>query len=131
MTVELHFSKKDFKVEWFNNGSKGGQHANKHANCCRITHKESGLRCQSTKHKERPPNQKGAFTNLARLLIAYYNAAPEVRRRFDEARVRTYHEPRNEVLDHASGLKMRYTEVVGKPNIGPMIEARKQEQENE
>lgn len=128
MTPEIHLTRKDFTLEWFNNGSKGGQHANKHANCCRITHKESGLRVQCTRHKERPANQKEAFTKLARLVIAYLSATPEIRRRFDEDRVRTYHEPRNEVLDHASGLRMPYKNVVGKPNIGPMIEARLQEQ---
>lgn len=38
--------------------------------------------------------------------------------------MRTYHEGRNSVLDHASGLEMRYSDVVEKGNIGPLIEAR-------
>lgn len=128
MTSEIHLTKKDFRLEWFNGSGGGGQHRNKHANCCRITHIESGLRVQCTRHKERVANQKEAFEKLARLVIAYLRADPEVRRRFDEDRVRTYHEPRNEVIDHASGARMQYKEVVGKPNIGPMIEARLQEQ---
>jgi len=39
--------------------------------------------------------------------------------------VRTYNQPRNEVHDHASGYKQPYDEVVGKGNIGEMIEERK------
>jgi len=128
MLPEIHLTKKDFKLEWFSGTGGGGQHRNKHANCCRITHIETGLRIQCTKHKERVANQKEAFTNLARLVIAYYSAPTAARRQFDEDRVRTYHEPRNEVLDHASGLRMTYQKVVTKNNLGPMIEARLQEQ---
>ena len=40
---ELHLTKKDFKLDWFNGSGAGGQHRNKHQNCCRITHIESGL----------------------------------------------------------------------------------------
>jgi len=123
--MELHFRKRDFEIQWFSGTGGGGQYRNKHQNCCRIIHKETGLRTQSTRYRERPQNQKVAFTNLARLLCAYYSANPEVRRTDGET-IRTYHEKRNEVLDHASGQRALYRDVVGKGDIGPMIEARKQ-----
>ena len=41
---EIHLTKKDFKIEWFSGQGAGGQHRNKHQNCCRIVHLESGLK---------------------------------------------------------------------------------------
>lgn len=125
--VQIHLTKKDFRIDWFSGTGGGGQHRNKHKNCCRITHLKTGLTTQSTKHRERPPNQKAAFKHLASMILAWYSDdnAP-LRRHFGEARIRTYHEPRNEVLDHASGLRMQYKDVVLNLDIGPMVEARKQ-----
>ena len=122
--AELHLSRKDFRLEWFSGSGAGGQHRNKHDNCCRITHVESGISAVGTGSKSRVTNQRLAFSHLASRLIAHYTASP-TSRRLDGERVRTYHEPRNEVLDHRSGFTQRYTEVVTKNNIGPMIEARK------
>jgi protein subunit release factor B len=122
--MELHLTKKDFRVEWFSGTGGGGQHRNKHQNCCRIIHLGSNLRAQSTRHRERPANQRAAFTRLAHLLIAHYSE-PEAQRRMAGETIRNYHAVRNEVLDKASGLRMPYTEVVGKGNFGPMIEARR------
>jgi protein subunit release factor A len=123
---ELHLTKKDFRVEWYSGTGGGGQHRNKHQNCCRIIHKDTGLRAQGSSYRERPANQKEAFTKLARLIIAYYSASEQSRKEFvGEERIRTYHEPRNEVLDEASRTTGTYKDVVVKGNIGPMIEARR------
>lgn len=125
MSGELHLSKKDFRLEWFSGSGGGGQHRNKHQNCCRITHIATSISAQGTSSKSRVTNQKSAFAHLAARLIAYYAETPEARRE-DGARVRTYHAERNEVLDHASGITMRFSDVVGKGNIGPMIDARRE-----
>lgn len=123
--TELHLSRKDFKLEWYSGEGGGGQHRNKHQNCCRITHIETGISAVGTASKSRVTNQKAAFGVLAARLIAHFTE-PSYSRREDGDRVRTYHEARNSVLDHASGLEMRYTEVVEKGNIGPMVEARRE-----
>jgi len=126
MFGELHLRRKDFRLEWFSGSGGGGQHRNKHQNCCRITHIESSISAIGTASKSRVTNQKAAFSHLAARIIAHYKQLHQsgVPRREDGDRVRTYHAERNEVLDHASGLSMRYSDVVGKGNIGPMIEAR-------
>lgn len=111
-------------MDWFSGTGAGGQYRNKHANCCRITHLESGLSTTGQTHRERPSNQKDAFTKLARLLIAHYCVEAAVRPDVS-ARVRTYHGARNQVIDHASGLTMPYKTVVGKTELGPLITARK------
>jgi len=125
MKKELHLTKKDFRIEWFSGQGAGGQHRNKHQNCCRIIHKETGLKAQGTESRERQSNQRTAFTRLAKLVIAHYYAEDEkIRIKADEV-IRNYHGVRNEVHDKASGLKLSYKDIVENGNIGKMIEARR------
>ena len=121
---EIHLTKKDFRVDWFSGTGGGGQYRNKHQNCCRITHIETGLVATGQSHRERPSNQKEAFEKLARLVISYYAAPPEARRELTPT-IRNYHGCRNEVLDKASGFKQTYKEVVEKGDISKMVAARK------
>lgn len=121
---ELHLTKKDFKLEWFSGQGAGGQHRNKHQNCCRIIHIETGLKTQGTESRERVTNQRAAFSRLAKLIVSYYSVDEKTRRRFS-APIRNYHGVRNEVHDKASGLKQEYKLVVEKPFIDDMVEARR------
>ncbi len=122
---KISFRKKDFRIEWYSGSGAGGQHRNKHQNCCRITHIESGLRAQGTESRERSSNQRRAFWRLAKLLVLRY-APPTIKERFHSMEVvRNYHGGRNEVHDKASGLKSSYRDVVTAGNLGEMIEARR------
>ena len=121
---ELHLTKKDFKLEWFSGSGAGGQHRNKHQNCCRITHIETGLRAQGTESRDRVTNQRVAFNRLVKLILSYY-AAPEAERRMWTKTIRNYHGVRNEVHDKASGLKREYKKVVINGDLSEMIEARR------
>jgi protein subunit release factor A len=122
---ELHLTKKDFKLEWFSGTGAGGQHRNKHQNCCRITHIESGMVETGQNSRERSVNQREAFTKLANKVIKYY--ASDAAREISNERIRSYHEPRNIVTDHASGLTQEYKRVVTEGNMEDMIEARRKE----
>lgn len=122
---ELHLTKDDFKLEWYSGSGAGGQHRNKHQNCCRITHIATGLKAQGTESRERVTNQRVAFERLAKLIIAHYYS-DEKERREDTKAIRNYHAVRNEVHDKASGLKQTYKEVVVDGNLDDMIEARLQ-----
>jgi peptide chain release factor 1 len=86
----MHFTKKDFRVDWFSGTGGGGQYRNKHQNCCRIVHIETGLMATGQSYRERPANQKEAFKRLAEKLLAYY-AEPEAERRRLTNVIRTYH----------------------------------------
>ena len=121
---EIHLTKKDFKIEWFSGTGAGGQHRNKHQNCCRIIHIESGLRSQGTDNKSRVANQKDAFGKLAKMVISDYNVEKRKDRYNGIDVIRNYHAVRNEVHDKASGLKMSYKEIVDDGDLKPMIEAR-------
>ena len=58
-------TKKDLTITWFS-GKKGGQHVNKHPNCCRIQHKESNSTVVCKDHRERSRNQREAFLRLVK-----------------------------------------------------------------
>lgn len=120
--MELHFSKKDFYIEWYSGQGAGGQHRNRHKNCCRIVHIASGLKAVGTESRSAEQNKQAAFRTLAKRVIAYYQVSNHVRAPSEV--VRNYHAVRNEVHDKATGFKMTYKEVVEDNNLGPMIEKR-------
>lgn len=121
---ELHFTRKDFRVDWFSGTGGGGQHRNKHQNCCRITHIETGLVAIGQTERDRPSNQSKAFKTLAGKLLAHYEAMESKGPAISTEVIRNYHAERNEVLDKASGLRRPYTEIVDDGELGEMIEAR-------
>ena len=125
--MELHLSKKDFKLEWYSGTGAGGQSRNKNQYCCRITHIDSGLSAIGTESKSRIQNQKFAFQNLVQKLIGWYSLKKDNTKseNINTNVIRNYHAVRNEVLDKASGYKLSYKEVVLDGNISKMIEARK------
>jgi len=125
MMKELHLTRTDFEIEWFSGSGGGGQHRNKHDNCCRITHKETGLRAQGTEHRDRISNRRDAFHVLAARILDYYGKQGAQGRRTNGELVRTYHAPRNEVIDIASGRRQAYRKVVVDGVLGEMIEARR------
>lgn len=117
-------TKKDFRLDWFSGKGAGGQYRNKHQNCCRITHIPTGMVETGQSHRERPANQREAFQKLAKRVVDHYSKE-ELRERYGSVeRVRTYNEPDNRVVDHASGLQAQYSEIVGKNDLEPMITAR-------
>ena len=118
----MHLTKKDFKLEWYSGQGAGGQHRNKHQNCCRITHIESGLMRTGARSRSRVENQREAFTSLANHLIALEQV--QKARITDTPHIRTYHEPRNIVTDKASGKRMAYKDLKRGGGLGPMIRAR-------
>ena len=122
---EIHLTKKDFKLDWYSGQGAGGQHRNKHQNCCRITHIESGITVNGTDSKSRVTNQKVAFTKLAHMVIQWYEKQEEKEPEKATKTIRNYHAVRNEVLDKASGFKQPYKKVVLDGDIADMVDARR------
>ena len=65
---QLLFSitKKDLIVDWFSGSGGGGQHRNKHNNCCRIRHPESGAMATGQEQKSRKANLSAALHRLVK-----------------------------------------------------------------
>lgn len=57
-------TKKDFEVQTFRSGGKGGQHQNKTESGVRIIHKESGAVGECREHREQNQNKRIAFERL-------------------------------------------------------------------
>ena len=106
----MNCTKKDFEVQWFSGTGKGGQHRNKHQNCCRIIHIPTGMKTTGQRSRSRAENLDDAFRRLAAKLIAS-EEAPTKRRHSSEV-VRTYHFERGEAIDHATGLRADIKSVV-------------------
>jgi protein subunit release factor A len=68
MKKELLFSltKKDFEIQTFRSGGKGGQNQNKVESGVRIIHKESGAIGESREHRNQLQNRKAAFERLVK-----------------------------------------------------------------
>jgi hypothetical protein len=60
----LSLTKKDFTVTYFSGTGAGGQHRNKHMNCVRIKHTESGACATGTEQRSRSQNKQTAFRRL-------------------------------------------------------------------
>lgn len=65
---ELLFSvtKNDLEIDWFSGTGCGGQYRNKHQNCCRIRHKDSGAIATGQSQRDRVSNLKEAMENLTK-----------------------------------------------------------------
>lgn len=57
-------TKKDFEVQTFRSGGKGGQHQNKTDSGVRIIHRESGARGECRNHRHQHMNKKEALLRL-------------------------------------------------------------------
>jgi peptide chain release factor 1 len=112
-----------FRFEWYSGTGKGGQHRNKHQNCCRCIHEPTGITANGTSSRSREDNKRNAYIVCRSRVERSFHKDKE-RYLAGSERIRTYHEPDNRVVDHASGLVDTYQNVVEKGYIDDMVEAR-------
>lgn len=113
----------EFEIQWFSGTGKGGQHRNKHQNCCRVIHTATGITAVGQRSRSRDDNLRDAIGVCRARVQAHFHQDTD-RYRATNERVRTYHEADNRVTDHASGVTRSYKDVVEKCNIGDLVEAR-------
>jgi len=65
---------KDFTYDWFSGTGAGGQHRNKHQNCLRLTHNETGIRVVSQSNRSRRANKRIAYEEMACRLKNHYSS---------------------------------------------------------
>lgn len=57
---------KDLIYTYFSGSGSGGQHRNKHQNCVRLSHPNSGVVVQATEERSRKQNEKVALQRLVK-----------------------------------------------------------------
>lgn len=119
----MEIAVEQFRFEWYSGTGKGGQHRNKHQNCCRCIHEPTGIVANGTSSRSREDNKQSAY-NVCRARVAAHFHKDKERYLAGEERVRTYHEPDNRVVDHASGHTDTYQNVVVKGYIDEMVAER-------
>ena len=64
---ELLFSvtKDNLEISFFSGTGAGGQHRNKHQNCVRMKHPDSGVMVQCSEHRSKEQNLRIAFQRLS------------------------------------------------------------------
>lgn len=113
----LDRTKADFTVQHIRGSGPGGQHRNKVATGVRITDTITGITASATDSRSQTDNKARAFQKLVRALLAHYEREQhedEERRQSAgwSAKIRTYHEPRGVVVDHRTGERRRYIDVL-------------------
>lgn len=119
----MQITEDQFNFEWYSGTGKGGQHRNKHQNCCRCTHTPTGITANGTGSRSREDNKRNALAVCRARVERHFHKDTE-RYRADSERVRTYHAVDNRVVDHASGTQATYQNVFDKNGIDELIEAR-------
>ena len=116
-------SKSDVTIRWTKGQGPGGQHKNKVANCCVMTHNRSGITV-TVDGRSRRQNEKQAFRLInQRILEAMADqiAAQKKARRdkviHDTKRIRTYDLTKGIVVDHRTQKRASVKQVMGKGNL--------------
>lgn len=60
----LSITKRDFNIHYFSGKGAGGQHRNKHQNCVRMSHVDSGAISTGQSSKSRQANLREAFKSI-------------------------------------------------------------------
>jgi peptide chain release factor 1 len=109
--------KNDFRIDTFSAGGKGGQHQNKTQSGVRITHIPTWLSAECREHREQPRNKAEAFRKLSKILIAHVLEQEKQEREINTKTIRTYHQPDNRVVDHRTGKRASWHDIVEKGRI--------------
>jgi len=64
--MEYRVTKKNFILTWFSGTGAGGQHRNRHMNCCRLKHVDTGVVKTGQSHRSRAANQAEALNAIAK-----------------------------------------------------------------
>ena len=62
-----------FRFEWFSGTGKGGQHRNKHQNCCRCIHEPTGIQANGTNSRSREDNKQAAYNTCLSRVVAHFH----------------------------------------------------------
>lgn len=103
------WTKDDFIIDWFSGQGAGGQHRNKHQNCLRLTDKETGITVVAQNSRSRKQNMKEALSEMGNRLVEHHWPKHGRERTPVDETIRSFNEPDDRAVDHASGEKWGYS----------------------
>jgi len=119
----MKIPRNELKIEWYKGQGPGGQHKNKKATACRITHLPTGV-VATADGRHRTQNKREAMATLSRRLAnrkAEAEAAEKKARRdhniHNMKTIRTYDFKRGMVKDHRTGIEAPLHKVLIKGMI--------------
>lgn len=113
----------DYQITWTKGQGPGGQHKNKVANCCVLTHTPTGVtvtvdgRSRSSNLKEAKRLMRGKLEALKEAKAAAKRKADRDRKIKEAVRIRTYVYTKGIVIDHRTGKRASIKDVVVKGHI--------------
>ena len=124
------FEKSEIKIEYMRGQGPGGQKKNKTASACRITHLATGVSGYADERSQ-SHSRKAAMAALTDKLAAEAKGASDAAKKADRdrkireaVRVRTYHQCDGYVIDHATRIRKKFSDVVAKGDIQEFLQAR-------
>ena len=66
MRTHFKITKKDLDISFFSGHGAGGQHRNRHMNCVRMKHRDTGVMVTGQSYREKSKNIEEALRNLAK-----------------------------------------------------------------
>ena len=105
----------DCEISWFSGSGAGGQHRNKHQNCCRLKHTETGI-VESAQCRTRTQSLQQAMDNLRKRIREMRSSTVAAEIAWDRKiqvgsgqrgdKIRTIYMQRDLVVDHRTGKRM-------------------------
>lgn len=113
---KIHRTKQDLRLDTFKSGGPGGQAQNKRNTGVRITDKITGLSSESRDGTGYDENKKSARRKLINKLVEHYREEEKNliinKRELDKSVVRSYKEKNDLVIDHRTGKKYSFEEIL-------------------
>lgn len=106
--MSMKRTKKDFQVDFFRAGGKGGQNQNKRDTGVRITDKITGLSAEGREFASQNQNKEAAFRRLVDKMISYYINLHRVNIPVEDEAKFTYKPGEDLFVNHQTGDKMSY-----------------------
>ncbi len=124
----MNLRDQDLSIERIRGQGPGGQHRNKTASCIRITHIPTGISVTEDGRNQHQNLRKAKKTLVKRIKqvadreAAAAKKADRDRKVASTTRVRTYDKSANRVVDHRTGMKRSFDEVVKGGNIQDFLD---------
>jgi len=105
----------DCEISWFSGSGAGGQHRNKHQNCCRLKHIETGI-VESAQCRTRTQSMQQAMENLRKRIRGMRSSTVAAEIAWDRKiqvgsgqrgdKIRTIQFQNDSAVDHRTGKRM-------------------------